>query len=82
MKFSIKDFFSKGDQIRSFLATFTEEILNGKLNFLCSVLLLLHGRVVKSLIWGHPFMTSAIFERLIYIAMFKQFLGNDLISSN
>ena len=30
MKFSIKDFFSKYDQIRSFL-TFTEEILNGKL---------------------------------------------------
>ena len=38
MKFSIKDFFSKCDQIRSFLVTFTEEeILNGKLHFLCSV---------------------------------------------
>ena len=40
MKFSIKDFFSKCDQIRSFLAdlvTFTEEIPNGKLHFLCSV---------------------------------------------
>ena len=38
-KFSIKDFSSKCDQIRSFLAdlvTFTEEILNRKLNFLCS----------------------------------------------
>ena len=32
MKFSIKDFFSKCD-----LVTFTEEILNGKLHFLCSV---------------------------------------------
>ena len=31
MKFSIKYFFSKCDQIRS-----TEEILNGKLHFLCS----------------------------------------------
>ena len=31
MKFSIKDFFSKCDQI-----TFTEEILNGKLYFLCN----------------------------------------------
>ena len=31
MKFSIKDFFNKYDQI-----TFTEEILNGKLHFLCS----------------------------------------------
>ena len=35
MKFSIKDFFSKCDQIRSF--TFTEQILNGKLHFFCSV---------------------------------------------
>ena len=34
MKFSIKDFFSKYDQIR--LVTFTEEILYGKLDFLCS----------------------------------------------
>ena len=34
-KFSIKHFFSKCDQIRIF--TFTEEILNGKLHFLCSV---------------------------------------------
>ena len=33
MKFSIKDFFSKCDQIYKF----TEEILNGKLHFLCSV---------------------------------------------
>ena len=36
-KFSIKDFFSKCDQTRSTdLVTFTEEILNGKLHFLCS----------------------------------------------
>ena len=34
MKFSIKDFFSKCDQIR---VTFTEEIINGKFHFLCSV---------------------------------------------
>ena len=31
MKFSIKDFFSTAD-----LVTLTEEILNGKLHFLCS----------------------------------------------
>ena len=40
MKFSIKDFFSKCDQIRMEtvdLVKFTEEILNGKLRFLCSV---------------------------------------------
>ena len=39
MKFSIRDFFSKCDQICSFLrilVTFTEEILMGKLHFLCS----------------------------------------------
>ena len=35
MRFSIKDFFSECDQIRSFcgLVTFTEKILNGELNF-------------------------------------------------
>ena len=36
MKFSIKDFFSKYDQIRKFpadLVTFTEEILNGKVPY-------------------------------------------------
>ena len=40
MEFSIKHFFSKSDQIPQFpenLFTFTEEILNGKLHFLCSV---------------------------------------------
>ena len=41
MKFSVKDFFSKYDQIPNLqetaaLVTFTEEILNGKLHFLCS----------------------------------------------
>ena len=40
MKFSIKDFSSRRDQIRgktADLVTFTGEILNGKLHFLCSV---------------------------------------------
>ena len=36
MKFSIKDFFSKCDQFPANLITFTEEILNGNLHFLCS----------------------------------------------
>ena len=40
MKFSITDFFSKCDQIHpqfsTDLVTFTEEICNGKLHFLCS----------------------------------------------
>ena len=41
MKFSIKDFFSKCKQIQKTadLLTFTEEILNGKLHFLCNVAL-------------------------------------------
>ena len=40
MKFSIKYFFSKCDQNLQFSAdlfTFTEEILNGKLHFYCTV---------------------------------------------
>ena len=39
MKFSVKDFFTKCDQIfrNGDLIIFTEEILNGKLHFLCSV---------------------------------------------
>ena len=47
MKFSIKDFFSKCDQIRSLLAdlvTFTKEILNGKLHLLLSVM--------ATFVWG------------------------------
>ena len=39
MKFCIKDFFSKCDQIHrklQVLVTFTEEILNAKLHFLCN----------------------------------------------
>ena len=35
MKFSIKDFFSKCDQFPADLITFTDEILNGNLHFLC-----------------------------------------------
>ena len=39
MKFSIKDVFSKSPnpQISADLVTFTEQTLNGKLHFLCSV---------------------------------------------
>ena len=38
IKFSIKDFFSKSKpQETADLVTFTEEILNGKLKFLCSL---------------------------------------------
>ena len=36
MKFSIKDFFSKLTKSAADLVIFTEEMLNGKLHFLCS----------------------------------------------
>ena len=36
MKFSIMDCFSKCEQLRGLLFTFTKEILKGKLHFLCS----------------------------------------------
>ena len=38
MKFSIKDFFNKCNQIRRNLVTFIEEIPTGKLLFLCNVI--------------------------------------------
>ena len=60
VKFSIKNFFSKCDQIRRKLdlVTLTEEILNRKLHFLCSgrselplfQLLFQEGLVTKSLL--------------------------------
>ena len=37
MKFSIKDYFSKYEQIRRKLVTFTQETLNGKIHFLCII---------------------------------------------
>ena len=46
--FCIKDFFSKCDQIRSFLVMFTEEILNGKHQFLCSVVWAFGGKAQAS----------------------------------
>ena len=45
MNFCIKDFCSKCDQIRGKmpdLVTFTKEMLNGKLRFLCSARILIH----------------------------------------
>ena len=53
MKFSIKDFFSKCDQI---CMTFTEEMLNGKLHFLCNV----GVYILKS--WGFPKLFCKFWE--------------------
>ena len=50
MKFSIKDFFSKCDQIRTDLGTFPEEIRNGKLHSLCSVKYCTNKRKISDLI--------------------------------
>ena len=51
MKFSIKDFFSKCDHLLIWsadLVTFTEEILNGKLHFLCGEIL--PSKIVVSIV--------------------------------
>ena len=51
MKFSIKDFFNKYDQIRSFLRIWshasTEVIFNGKLHFLCSAFFSLSTKIQR-----------------------------------
>ena len=53
MKFSIEDFFSKYDQIHTAdLVTFIEEILNGKLHFLCSVLSIFCLSIFAYLVFG------------------------------
>ena len=60
MKFSIEDFFSKCDQSRAEeaadLVTFTEKILNEKLQFLCSV----KTTGNRILIRDHPNLTIVI----------------------
>ena len=50
MKLSIKDFSSK--QETADLVTFTEEILNGKLHFLCSVRCRIKARTLSKLVFG------------------------------
>ena len=50
MKFSIKDFFSKYDQILSF--TFTEEMFYEKLHFLCRRGLPIHDFIKSGLEGG------------------------------
>ena len=57
LEFSIKDFFSKCDQICMDSVTFTEEILNGKLRFFCS------GSVIK--------FVSKRFDMIIATFLFK-----------
>ena len=68
MKFSIKDFFSKfwpNPQFPADLVTFTEEILNGKLHFLCSVTRLLNGWISDSPLKDISFKAVMIMPNLL-----------------
>ena len=58
MKFSIKDFFSKCDQI-----TFTEEILNGKLHFLCSDSIMKLSRQFRACLFVYFLFLRKSFQR-------------------
>ena len=49
MKFSIKDFFSKGDQSPCGFSHITEEILNEKLHFFAEKLFLLDSEIYSVL---------------------------------
>ena len=79
MEFSIKDFFSKCDQIRKNgnLVTFTEEILNGRLHFLfnemnwAKLIYILQDQVFRSQS-GNPFLFC--YNKHCEIYSFKQFL--------
>ena len=56
MKFSIKDYFSSRDQIRSFLQIWSyllNNIFNGKLHFLCSVRFLLEVKILNNDMLSH-----------------------------
>ena len=64
MKSSIKDFFSKYDQIRSFLKRFNEEILNGKLHF-CAVEITIAVINIKKMIALPYFRDDHYFQNLV-----------------
>ena len=91
MEFSIKDFFSKCDQIQD-LVTFTKEILNGKLHFLCSdrkndtlvSKTMFSWSKKKTLTWNrltaeycHPIFTEALIKKM-YCGK-SCFLRNELL---
>ena len=66
MNFSIKDFFRKCGQIQfsAGLVAFTEEILNGKLHFLCSVSSLIFLVISCSSFYPNPIDSLDLKERL------------------
>ena len=61
MKFPIKDFFSKCDQILD-LVTFAEEILNGELHFLCSDRLVFENADLEE-IKGYSLTTTSSIQK-------------------
>ena len=71
MKFSIKDFSSKCDQIAD-LVTFTEKILNGKLHFLCSANVRFAERLICVLSF-HSRIHLWIFSVFIFFLVYASF---------
>ena len=93
MKFSIQDFFSNWDQIRCFLdlVTFTEEILNGKLHFLCSVIINFKKvlklccviTIVNTLAYNFSFIRAHVFTKIVktnikVCSAYRNIVGDDL----
>ena len=77
MKFSIKDFFSKCDQIRS-LVIFTEETFNGKLHSLCSVFLIHFTPLFFCTRWGNQQSSSEMnFTKPLLLSL-RQILRSSL----
>ena len=61
------------DQIRNFPVTFTEEILNGKLNFLCSVIgLWCFGKSRVMLFWESYFFQFRIKTKILWQCWLSQ----------
>ena len=62
IKFPIKDFFSKCEVIASVISsvTFTEEIYNEKLHFLCSAICYISGSFMTGLITGEIHMSGFV----------------------
>ena len=81
VKFSIQDFISKCDQIRTAdLDTFTEEVLNRKLHLLCSENSNLHQSKVPSLmeveclfLFGESYV-SILYRNPRYIKSFESLI--------
>ena len=65
MRFSIKDFSGKCDQIRSFMVTFTGEILNGKLQFFVQCSINAGNTGLRQVCWKNPWWNTSFFVRWV-----------------